>query len=253
MPVHVVEAIILQVKPYGENDLVVELFSRSQGRLQGMAKGAKKSKKRFVHCFEPLNQVRLWLFEKPHYSLVRIDQGEVVEPFTEIRRHFQKWGMALYCAEMIRSLFAVGDPHPEVFDGMETALTLWAAEKAVQEVFAIFRLRLLRSAGYGLYLEGCLRCRKPLNEIAEPVISLSGGGVYCPTCLSEESGLRLSRGTLETLRQIMHMPVPQVFRIRFGRETAADIEGVLNTFINQILGKELGAARYLKQIQEPYG
>jgi DNA repair protein RecO (recombination protein O) len=253
MPAQVVEAIILQVEPYGESDLLVEFFSRFQGRLKGMAKGAKKSKKRFVHCFEPLNRVRLWLFEKPNYSLVRIDQGEVIESFSEIRRHLRKWGLALYCVEMIPSLFAVADPHPEVFELLKQALGRLAEKKPEQEIFEILRLRLLRAAGYGLHLDGCTGCGKKVEELREPVFSFTGGGLYCPACLQGESGQCLSRGTVETLRRMMTMAVPQVFRIRFTREVAEEIEPLMHTFTEQMLGKTLKAARYLKQMQEPYG
>lgn len=252
MPVHTVEAIILQVRPYGEADLLVEFFSDSHGLLKGVAKGVKKSKKRFVHCLEPLNRVRLWLFVKPNYSLVRLDQGEVIESFPEIRRHFRKWGLALYCAEMIPSLFAPGDPHPEVFEILKRALYLWEAKGPEEEIYNILRLRLLASAGYGLHLEGCLGCRKRFGEMTEPLFSFSGGGLYCRPCLPGEPGLGLSRGTVETLKRIMTMTVDRVFRLRFGRKTAEEVERVLHPFTERILGKELGAARYLKQLQESY-
>jgi recombinational DNA repair protein (RecF pathway) len=44
MPARVVDAIILQVKLYGEADLIVDFFSSRAGRMRGIAKGAKKSK-----------------------------------------------------------------------------------------------------------------------------------------------------------------------------------------------------------------
>jgi DNA repair protein RecO (recombination protein O) len=64
MPAIKSEAIILQVKPFQESDLIVNFFSADLGRLVGIAKGAKKSKKRFSHCLEPLSRVRLFFFEK---------------------------------------------------------------------------------------------------------------------------------------------------------------------------------------------
>ncbi len=69
MPALSSEAIILQSKPTGESDLVVDFLSPDLGRLKGIAKGAKKSKKRFIHCLEPLSRSRLELFEKPSQGL----------------------------------------------------------------------------------------------------------------------------------------------------------------------------------------
>ncbi len=92
MPSKTVEAIILQVKPYGEADLIIDFFSSQWGRMRGIAKGAKKSKKRFVHCLEPLNWVRLNFFEKQNNSLVRIDQGELIHPFSGDSKRLHKMG-----------------------------------------------------------------------------------------------------------------------------------------------------------------
>ena len=111
----------------------------------------------------------------------------------------------------------------------------------------------IKGAGYGLFLEGCLGCRKRIEEISAPVFSAGGGGIYCSDCLKGEQGTRLSRGALETLRKALTLPIPQVFRIRFSRDTEEEINRVLESFAGRVLGKELGAARYLKQIQEPYG
>jgi len=252
MPSKTVEAVILQVKPYGEADLIVDFFSFSRGRIKGIAKGAQKSRKRFIHCFQPLNLVRLTFFEKQNYSLARIDQGELIEPFSGIRKDFRKWGEAAYLCEMIQAFFAVGDPQPEVFELIQEALGLIAQDRPEKEIFPIVRIRLLKAAGYGFYLEGCLGCGKKVEDIPNPVFSFSGGGVFCPLCQKGEKGKGLSRGAIESLRKTQAMAVPQVFRIRFSMELQAEIEQLLNPFTARVLGKELVSTRYLKQIQEPY-
>lgn len=253
MPAKTAEAIVLQVKPYGEADLIVDFFSSQWGRMRGIAKGAKKSKKRFVHCLEPLNWVRLTLFEKQTLSLARIDQGELIDPFPGIRKDFRKWGQAGYFCEMIKELFAVGDQNPLVFELIRESLQVLDREKGDREVFLIFQIQLLKLAGYALYLNACLNCGKKAEEIGEASFSLTRGGILCPHCLRGDKGIRLSIGSIQSIRQSMVMKVPQVFRVRFSPETRREIEGLLGAFSRHIMGKELGSARYLKQIQEAYG
>jgi DNA repair protein RecO (recombination protein O) len=253
MPSKTVEAIILQVKPYGEADLIIDFFSSQWGRMRGIAKGAKKSKKRFVHCLEPLNWVHLNFFEKQNNSLVRIDQGELIHPFLGIRKDYTKWGQAAYFCEMIKELFAVGDTNLSVFELMRESLRVLEQGKGYQEVFGIFQIRLLKIAGYALYLTSCLGCGKKSEEINDPIFSLNRGGIFCPSCLGGENGIHLSPGAVQCLRQTMTMTIPQVFRIRFTRKMGEEIEHLLQSFSCRIMGKELGSARYLKQLQETYG
>jgi DNA repair protein RecO (recombination protein O) len=253
MPSKTVEAVILQVKPYGEADLLVDFYSAQSGRMRGIAKGAKKSKKRFVHCLETLNRVRLDLFEKQNLSLVRIDRGELIDPFPGIRKDFRKWGQAAYFCEMIKELFAIGDLNRLVFELLCESLQILDQEKGDNPVFAIFQIRVLKLAGYALYLKDCLGCGKKTEDIGQPMFSLARGGVICPSCLKGDRGIRLSPGSVRSIQQSMIMNIPQVFRIRFSWEIQEEIEGLLGSFSGQIIGKELGSARYLRQIQETYG
>jgi DNA repair protein RecO (recombination protein O) len=253
MPSKVVEGIILQVKPYGEADLIIDFFSSRWGRMRGIAKGAKKSKKRFVHCLEPLNWVRFVLFEKQNNALVRIDQGELINPFPGIRRDYTKWGQAACFCEMIQELFPLGDTNLSVFELIRESLHVLEEGKGDQEVFEIFQLRLLKIAGYGLYLTSCLGCGKKAESIPGPVFSLNRGGIFCPNCLMTEKGIHLSSGTVQCLRQAMSMTLPQVFHIRFSRKIGEEIDQLIHSFSCRIIGKELGSFRYLRQLQETYG
>ncbi len=48
------------------------------------------------------------------------------------------------------------------------------------------------------------------------------------------------------------MELRQAVRLRFTAGTRAEIETLLEKFRLQVLGRELGSARVLRQIQEPY-
>jgi len=48
------EAIVLRTYPLREADLLVTLFTRLEGKVRGVARSAKKSKRRFGGALEPL-------------------------------------------------------------------------------------------------------------------------------------------------------------------------------------------------------
>ena len=60
MPLKESEAIVLRSYPLREADLLVTFFTREEGKLRGVARSAKKSRKRFGGALEPLTRVRLY-------------------------------------------------------------------------------------------------------------------------------------------------------------------------------------------------
>ncbi len=252
MPALSSEAIILQSKPTGESDLVVDFLSPALGRLKGIAKGAKKSKKRFIHCLEPLSRSRLELFEKPSQVWIRIDSGELIDPFKEIRGDFRKWGLAAFACELIQELVPVSDSCPQIYGLLRDTLEILDREKGEPEIGALFQLKLLQLAGYGLSFESCQACGKGGADMPQAVFLPGPGRLQCRQCTNGQGGIPLSPGALQSLRQANRMELRRAVRLRFTAGTRAEIDTLLKKFRFQVLGRELGSARVLRQIQEPF-
>src|SRR4029077_6111032 len=72
------EAIVLRTYPLREADLLVTLFTRAEGKVRGVARSAKKSKRRFGGALEPLTYVRAFYDVKERQDLARLDACEVL-------------------------------------------------------------------------------------------------------------------------------------------------------------------------------
>src|SRR2546422_11443236 len=73
------EAIVLRTYPLREADLLVTLFTRLEGKVRGVARSAKKSKRRFGGALEPLTYVRAYYEDRERQELARLDSCEVLE------------------------------------------------------------------------------------------------------------------------------------------------------------------------------
>jgi len=71
------EAIVLRTYPLREADLLVTLFTRLEGKVHGVARSAKKSKRRFGGALEPLTCVRAYYEDREGQELARLDSCEV--------------------------------------------------------------------------------------------------------------------------------------------------------------------------------
>src|SRR5881275_459778 len=79
MPLKESEAIVLRTYPLRESDLLVTLFTRLEGKVRGVARAAKKSKKRFGGALEPLTYVKAYYHDRERQELARLDSCEVLE------------------------------------------------------------------------------------------------------------------------------------------------------------------------------
>src|SRR5208283_993310 len=79
MPLKQSEAIVLRTYPLREADLLVTLFTRDEGKIKGVARSAKKSKRRFGGALEPLTWVRAYYDDREGQELARLDSCDIME------------------------------------------------------------------------------------------------------------------------------------------------------------------------------
>ena len=149
------QSYVLHRYDWSESSLILDLFTREQGRLAVAAKGAKR----------PYSQLRAVLlpFQQVHVTLSRPRRGaadDAAPPEVQNLRGAE-WaggtamptGAALFagfhCNELLMKLLARSDPHPQLFDAYAQTLPVLArAEDAqVQAALRAFELVLLRETG----------------------------------------------------------------------------------------------------------
>jgi DNA repair protein RecO (recombination protein O) len=82
MPSVQAESLVLRSYAYGEANLIVVFFTREQGKLRGVAKGARKPKSRFGSGLERLTHARLTFNQQENRELYFLTASEVIQsPF----------------------------------------------------------------------------------------------------------------------------------------------------------------------------
>jgi DNA repair protein RecO (recombination protein O) len=145
-------AYVLHQYDWSESSLILDLFTREQGRIAVAAKGAKR----------PFSQLRgvLLPFQRLQVSLGREPPGEDTREVHSLRAadwaggHPMLTGAALfsgfYLNELLMKLLARHDPHAALFDayaGTVAALASGVDEAGTQAALRAFELVLLREIG----------------------------------------------------------------------------------------------------------
>jgi DNA repair protein RecO (recombination protein O) len=162
MPLKQSEAIVLRTYPLREADLLVTLFTRAEGKVKGVAKSAKRSRKRFGGALEPLTCVRALWQDSPKTDLARLDSCDVLlSPLSSPLGHARLVALS-HVAEMLDELLPDREPSDAVFR------LAWSVLQALQAgpiwlPVAYFDLWMLRLLGFLPSLDECIDCSAALT------------------------------------------------------------------------------------------
>jgi DNA repair protein RecO (recombination protein O) len=249
MPQYKTPAVVLYSLDFAEWDKLVTFFTRNFGKVKGVAKGAKRSRKRFGSGLEPLTYITLSFFEKERTSLVRLNHCEIIESYPGIHEDVLKIGYASYLGELINEMVAEGEANRELFKLFITFLNLLNKSFFREEFVRIFELRLLALSGYRPELGKCMICKKEVRGDREHRFSLNRGGLICSDCFkgSHEYPL-LSGGTIKMLQRAQTIELEKVTRLFFSPQALEESKSLLTRFIEYHLEKPLKSLRVLEHL-----
>ena len=110
------QAIVTRSLHYGESDKILTFFTRDFGKLKGIAKGARRSKKRFQNVLGLFSHLRLIFFDREGMGLVRVESGDLLHPFPKIREDLKKIYYGNYYLELVNEMAGEREASPEAFD-----------------------------------------------------------------------------------------------------------------------------------------
>jgi DNA repair protein RecO (recombination protein O) len=171
--------------PYGEADVVITLFTEALGKVAAMARGARKSKRRFAAALEPMHTVQVTIDERPGAELFGLREAVVVVPRTHILGDLDRMNAAGKALRWARG----GSPNrtPENGVWLELETLLGRLDDPADTLppgthLAASGLRMLRHFGYGLELDACVRCGRACDPTRSAYVDAGAGGLICQSC-----------------------------------------------------------------------
>jgi len=254
MPVYTTHAIVIRSLPYGESDKIVTFFTKNFGKLKAIAKGARRSKRRFQNALDLFTHVRLIFFDREGMGLARAEGCDILNSFPKIREDLKKIFFGHYFLELVNEMAGEREAHPEVFELLLAFLSTLEREEAKEGYLRIFEIRMLSLFGYRPNMRHCNICKKGMDDLkglGAIFFSLEKGGLICETCSNKRDNLiPLSWGTARLLEGITQMEPSMVERLKFTSQALSESREILPKFIAYQLGKEL---KSWKAIKEKFG
>jgi len=252
MPLFTTNAIVTRSLHYGESDKIVTFFTEDFGKIKGIAKGARRSRKRFQNALGLFSLLRLTFFDREGMGLVRIEGCDVLNPFPKIREHLKRIFYGEYFLELVNEMAGEREANPKSFDVLLSFLTDLEESEPQEERLRIFEIRMLSLFGYRPNMRRCGICRRDWEDLKEiPVVffSLEKGALVCERCSKAWDNLIcLSLGTARLIERIAQMELPKIHRLKFTLQALSESRELLPKFITYQLGKELKSLKVLGEM-----
>ncbi len=229
----ITDAIILNNIDYMESDKIVCAITEARGLIHGIAKGAKRSKKRFTGTLEPFSEISMNLFTKPGLELYRIEAAILKNPNLAIREDLDLLAHASLMLELVMNLLGEDDPNQGAYRYLKESLSLMEPRSNWFSVWSISLLDLLKSLGYGIDMEGWLKGD----------ISLRIGKINF-----DMKGHHLNQESIAFLAKGSNMPLNLVKRMGMSMRARAEIEKFFISLCQHIVGKPLKSASFMAKL-----
>jgi DNA repair protein RecO (recombination protein O) len=245
------EALLLRHVDFGESDRIVQLLTPETGRITAIAKGARRSKKRFAGNLDFFHVLRVQVVWRSPTKMARLEHAALLETFGPIREHPGRYALACYLLEMLGRLSPEGGARADLerlFGFALDALHTVASREPDARLRTLLELRALEALGLRPELRRCVRCgTEPAT--AEVAFHVADGGPLCAACgLRQSDALKVHLGTLRALEQSLRLPLAALPRLALAGEAEAEARRLIARFARFHLGLELRSERFLDEI-----
>ena len=242
MSLHRTAAVVLKVVDHGESDKIVTLYSAAAGRLTGIAKGAKRSNKRFVNKLELFSLLEVGYRQRYQNGLAQIIEADLFDPHINLRRDHDRYIAASLVSELVLGWARDNDVDSSLFSTL-----LWTLDNLNHgwqplTTVIFFQIKLLGIVGYRPHLASCITCGVKESSAGPYSFNLGHGGVICGRCRGNSvsaSPIPLSLSTMRLLHSAQEMGLEKLKRLRFSDTSHTEAATLLKKYCEYLLQREI--------------
>jgi DNA repair protein RecO (recombination protein O) len=248
-------AILLHRVDYGDYDLIITFFTRTDGKISTIAKSAKKSVKRFGGILQPFAILNIVCTESRGKQLPILQEVSLDVALPQLGTDIMKMAFASYWAEILKEWTEAGKQQIHLYQLLRYALIELDRGNISPPILSLsFQMKFLSLTGLTPHLENCNGCGRPVDQIKENRIAfdIKTGRLTCDHCRKDTAQrVYLSKGTIRQLQWMDRVPFNQVSRIRCLSQVEKEGQSFLEIFLPFHLGKKPRSLTFLEKIRRP--
>ncbi|NLI69675.1 MAG: DNA repair protein RecO [Firmicutes bacterium] len=239
------EAAVLRTRELGEADRLVTLLSRERGKINAVARGARKIKSKLAAGVDLFTHGNYMLYQGK--TLATVTQQEILETFAHLKEDPAAYAHALYFSELVDKVLVEEARSRKV---LGLLIDAWRVLKEDRDFFLLaraFEIKLLSAVGYHPHFTACAGC----NAEEKGYFSPGMGGLVCRSCAGKDLQARSFSGGAEKLvKYFMDHSFEEIGVVRGSPSQKSEIRDFTMGMIGYYL--EVGECKSLKYIRRHF-
>jgi DNA repair protein RecO len=142
-------AVVLKSFPYSETSIIARCYTKEQGKISVIVKGARRKKSPLATYFQPMNYLDLVYYYKQARDLQAVSKASFIKMWSNLTKDLKKITYGFAVLELTDKTNTENDPHPELFNELVNVLQfLDSAALRANLIFWYYQIKLLTALGF---------------------------------------------------------------------------------------------------------
>ena len=243
-----VEAVVLRHSDWGEADRLLGLFTREQGKLRAVAKGARKVRSRKAGHLEPFTRVVLMLARGRDFFIVT--QAETVDAYLPLREDLVRTSYAGYVIELLDRFTYEEGENRSLFSLLVDTMRRLTYDEDLFIPLRYFEIRLLDHLGFRPQLQVCVQGGEEIRA-EDQYFSAQAGGVLCPRHgRSAPESRPISVEALRYFRHFQRSSFSDARKAQVPVPVQQEMEALIQSYFTYLLERSLNTPQFIREMKK---
>lgn len=168
------ESIVLHSRKYSDTSKILTFFTKDEGKLNLMAKGARNSKNKFGSALSPLSYTQVDFYKKSQRDLHIVSKAELIQSWNKIINSYEHLTVAMMISESLYQTLQENEKNEELFGFViDTFQMMNNSDENIFSFYIYFELALIKFLGFEIDFEPDYR--DYIQNKSELIFSLDSG------------------------------------------------------------------------------
>ena len=243
------QAIILKRRDFGEADRILTIFTPDRGKLDVIAKGARKPTSTKTGHVELFTRTDMLIHKGRDLDIVA--QAEMNRPYMGVREDLVRGAYASYAAELLDRFTGEADEgYEELFALLDETIERLCVDNDPRLAVRYCEMQLLDLVGFRPELTECVVSREDI-QAEDQFFSYPMGGVVKPDYAHDGMGvIPVTMLTLKLLRHMQRSAYSHVKTLTITPTLHDDAERLLLGYITFLLERKVQSVDFIRRIRQ---